>query len=167
MLTLLRTVSSPVYNMQVIGHRSSGVSSAVLSAGPLLNDPTVDKTPDPDSCQVFCQTVFECSHFSWADGDYSWTEYANGWGNMLNSTFLKVPLVAGYSVLSKLIWLMSTSSLDQNIAHYYSKKKSLVIAITAKWSVIWIIASNNVYKRVTISGFQSITRPIGLTIQYL
>ena len=48
------------------------------SAGPILNDPTVDKTPDPESCQLFCQTVPECSVFSWADGDYSWEIYANG-----------------------------------------------------------------------------------------
>ena len=52
--------------------------SKYLRAGPLLNDPTVDKTPDPESCQLFCQTVFECSDFSWADGDYSWEIYANG-----------------------------------------------------------------------------------------
>merc|ERR1719225_892408 len=47
-------------------------------AGEILNDPTVDKTPDPESCQLFCQTVAECSDFSWADGDYSWEIYALG-----------------------------------------------------------------------------------------
>ena len=51
----------------------------MLAAGPILNDPTVDKTPDPESCQLFCQTVAECTYFSWADGDYSWEIYALGW----------------------------------------------------------------------------------------
>ena len=50
-----------------------------MLAGPILNDPTVDKTPDPESCQLFCQTVAECTYFSWADGDYSWEIYALGW----------------------------------------------------------------------------------------
>ena len=52
---------------------------AAHAAGPILNDPTVDKTPDPESCQLFCQTVAECTYFSWADGDYSWEIYALGW----------------------------------------------------------------------------------------
>ena len=58
---------------------SSSSKHAAHAAGPILNDPTVDKTPDPESCQLFCQTVAECTYFSWADGDYSWEIYALGW----------------------------------------------------------------------------------------
>mgnify|MGYP001165630458 CR=1 FL=1 len=67
------------YGLQYAGEpRKLKIVQQRLRAGPYMNDPTVDKTPDPESCQLFCQTVSECSHFSWADADYSWEIYANG-----------------------------------------------------------------------------------------
>merc|ERR1719367_402244 len=45
--------------------------------GVTVNEPLEDKTPSPEACQLFCQTVFDCADFSWADATYSWTEYQN------------------------------------------------------------------------------------------
>ena len=40
-------------------------------AGEALNTPEQDKTPSPEACQLFCQTVFDCVAFSWVDDSYS------------------------------------------------------------------------------------------------
>merc|ERR1711902_53537 len=40
-------------------------------AGVIINDPLQSRTPSPEACQLFCQTVFDCVAFSWVDDTYS------------------------------------------------------------------------------------------------
>lgn len=56
-------------------HQKHTADSTHDLQGPILNEPERDKTGDAESCQLFCQTVTECTWFSWADETYSWEEY--------------------------------------------------------------------------------------------
>ena len=50
----------------------------VQYAGVALNEPERDKTPSAEACQLFCQTVFDCTDFSWVDDSYSLVELRLG-----------------------------------------------------------------------------------------
>lgn len=58
-------------------HQDDCFIHGLQSAGLTVNDPLQDKAPSAEACQLFCQTVFDCVDFSWADATYSWTEYQN------------------------------------------------------------------------------------------
>ena len=128
--------------------------SGLQYAGVALNEPERDRTPTAEDCQRFCQTVFDCTDFSWVDNSHGLEEMrlrCTLWSETM------VLLVDEYYVSGpKECWNMNVWNIHNGkkwlstLNVLVSKKPNITSLLKSKWAGLFLTCTISLQKKMFI-----------------